>query len=147
MTDECTFCRIAAGRAPARVVVDYGGVLAFLPLRPASAGHTLVIPRRHVMGITDLDTPTAHELTDAILAVARIVESAFHPDGLNVVQSTGAAATQTVFHVHVHVVPRRVGDDLPSPWPPPRTWSADELDAVAARLRAAAGQPNAATTT
>lgn len=149
MTDDCAFCRIAAGSAPARIVAAYADAVAFLPLNPATAGHTLVVPRRHIAGVTDLDAATAHALADAVLDVARLIDSALHPEGFNVVQSTGAAATQTVFHLHVHVVPRMRGDGLPSPWPPSRAWPADTLDAIAARLRAAAGpgHHNAATTT
>lgn len=124
-----------AGRAPARIVARFDGAMAFLPLRPATAGHTLVVPRVHVTSPVELDTATAHQLTNAVLAVARRVMGVVGPEGLNVVQSTGAVASQTVVHLHVHVVPRSGGDGLPGLWPPGRDWDPGELDRIAAALR------------
>jgi len=146
---DCVFCRIVAGAAPARIVATYPSSIALLPLRPAVAGHVLVIPRRHVTGVLGLDRNTAYVLTDAVLDVAARVHAVIHPDGMNVVQSTGAAATQTVHHLHVHVVPRHSGDNLPDIWPPQRDWPAAALDHLAVRLSAAggAGQRDPATTT
>jgi histidine triad (HIT) family protein len=132
---DCPFCRIVAGRAPARIVADLDGVVAFLPLRPAVAGHVLVVPRRHVISPADLGTAGGHKLADAVLAVARRVMVVLRPEGLNIVQSTGVVATQTVAHLHVHVVPRSGDDGLPELWPPGRDWMASELDQIAAALR------------
>ena len=129
------FCRIVAGGEPARIVARFDGAVAFLPSRPATAGHTLVVPRVHVVSPVELDMAPAHQLTDAVLAVARRVMQVIGPDGLNVVQSTGAVASQTVAHLHVHVVPRTGGDGLPGLWPPGRDWDHDELDRIAATLR------------
>jgi len=137
LSPDCVFCRIVAGAASARMVARFPDVVAFLPLRPAVLGHTLVVPKRHIAGIDGLDRSTAHALTDAVLDVAARVQAVVRPAGLNVVQSTGAAATQSVSHLHVHVVPRTVGDGLPALWPLPREWSAGELDVIAQRLAAA----------
>jgi histidine triad (HIT) family protein len=134
---ECEFCRIVAGRAPARVVARFEGAVAFLPLRPAVAGHTLVVPHRHVTSPVEMDAATGHALSDAVVAVARRVDTVLCPEGLNVVQSTGAVASQTVPHLHVHVVPRSSGDGLPVLWPPGRDWAPQELDRMAASLRTA----------
>ena len=131
----CVFCRIVSGRDPARVVARFTGAVAFLPLRPATAGHTLVVPRGHVSSPVELDAEAAHQLTDAVLAVTRHVMRVLGPEGLNVVQSTGAVASQTVAHLHVHVVPRTNGDGLPGLWPPGRDWNPAELDRIAAGLR------------
>ncbi len=109
--------------------------VAFLPLRPAVAGHTLVIPPRHVTSPLELDPDTAHGLTDAVLAVARRVVRVLAPEGVNLVQSTGAVASQTVPHLHVHIIPRTSGDGLPDLWPPSRDWPAAALDDLADRLR------------
>ena len=133
----CVFCRIVAGAASARMVARFPDVVAFLPLRPAVLGHTLVVPKRHIAGIDGLDRSTAHALTDAVLDVAARVQAVVCPAGLNVVQSTGAAASQSVFHLHVHVVPRTVGDGLPDLWPLPREWPAGELELIAQRLASA----------
>lgn len=130
----CVFCRIVTGEAPARIVARFPQAVAFLPLRPAVPGHTLVVPRRHLISPLDLDAATGHALTDAVLAVARRVAAVIEPEGLNIVQSTGAVASQTVAHLHVHVVPRASGDGLPGLWPPSRDWKPQELDRIAAAL-------------
>ena len=91
--------------------------MAFFPLRPATLGHTLVIPTTHVPDIWTLDESTASSLARATLAVARAVKKAVQPEGLNVIQSNGAVATQTVGHLHVHVVPRWKGDAMGQIWP------------------------------
>lgn len=92
-------------------------VSAFAPLVPATRGHTLVVPNRHVADLTDLTTSEAGELGEAVHRTARAARSALSPDGINVLQSTGKAATQTVPHVHFHVLPRWTGDDMQLSWP------------------------------
>jgi histidine triad (HIT) family protein len=118
------------------MVATYAEVVAFLPLQPAVLGHTLVAPKRHVAGIEDLDRATGHALSDAVLDVAARVRAVLGPAGLNVVQSSGTAATQSVFHLHVHVVPRNPGDRLPVLWPPPRDWPEEDLDLIVRKFRA-----------
>lgn len=136
MTEDpgCVFCRIVSGEAQARMVARFVQAVAFLPLRPAAPGHTLVIPRRHLTSPLDLDAATGHALTEAVLTVARRVAAVLEPEGLNIVQSTGAVASQTVSHLHVHVVPRAGGDGLPELWPPSRDSEPTELDRIAAAL-------------
>ena len=113
----CQFCAIGNGEAPARIVWQDRLALAFLPLNPAAKGHVLVVPRRHVRDLWDLDTDLATHLTRSVLTVARGVRRVLQPEGLNIIHSTGAAATQTVWHVHVHVVPRWRDDDMGPIWP------------------------------
>ncbi len=96
-------------------------VVAFFPLEPATLGHTLVIPTSHIPDIWALDDVTASTLAYATMCVARAVREALAPDGLNIIQSNGAAATQTVEHLHVHVVPRWEGDAMGRIWPPEST--------------------------
>jgi histidine triad (HIT) family protein len=88
-----------------------------------------------VESFVDIADEDLHALSDAVAAVARRVMAVLLPGGLNVVQSTGSPATQTVAHLHVHVVPRTVGDGLPDLWPPPRDWPEAELDDIARALR------------
>ncbi|MEU6657762.1 HIT domain-containing protein [Streptomyces sp. NPDC046821] len=130
----CPFCRIAAGTAPAHMVSAGPEVIAFLPLRPVHAGHVLVVPRRHVEDIWDLDEPTAASVGRSVLRVAHAVRSVFRPDGLNVIQSSGAAATQTVPHLHVHVVPRFANDRMGRIWPAPVEAPPGVQDDAARRL-------------
>lgn len=129
--DSCDFCKIAADEVPARIVMRDEHVVAFFPSRPATIGHTLVIPTAHVPDIWALDEPTATILTAATLRVARAIKQAFSPDGLNIIQSNGAAATQTVMHLHVHVVPRWAGDAMGAIWPAgPKSAAPSETDAL-----------------
>lgn len=139
MADDCIFCRIVAGDAESSIVYESDLVLAFLDLRQFHPGHTLVIPKRHMQDIYDLqDGAAAEALITAVAVVARSVRDVLNPDGLNVWQSTGAAAGQEVPHLHLHVLPRHADDGLLRVYPskpgyPPR----DQLDAIALRLKSA----------
>lgn len=114
---ECPFCAIIAGTEPARRVLDSTDAIAFFPKEPATLGHTLVVPRKHFADVWSLDDGTAQALAEAVLVVAHAIRRVFQPQGLNIIQSNGEAATQTVPHVHVHVVPRWHDDDMGPIWP------------------------------
>jgi len=115
----CVFCDIVAGTGPARILYEDGRTVAFMPLRPAAVGHTLLVPRTHVRSLWELPATAAHHLTTALLALAPALRHALAPDGLNIVNSAGAAASQTVFHLHIHLVPRWHGDTFGPLWPAP----------------------------
>jgi histidine triad (HIT) family protein len=132
--DDCPFCAIAAGTAPAHVAYDGETAVAFLDANPAARGHTLVAPRDHYETLTDAPPETATATFEAVHRVVGAIEAAVAPDGVTVVQSNGAAAGQDVDHLHVHVIPRY--DDDTIAFAPPR----DRLDpatgdAVAADIR------------
>jgi histidine triad (HIT) family protein len=138
MADSCPFCAIARGAAPASVVLDEGKVLAFMDWRQAVPGHVLVIPRRHVPDIYALADDEAAAVMQAAVRVARALRAACDPPGLNLWQSNGEAGGQEVFHFHLHVHPRRIGDGLLRVYPdgvPPRS-DADRLAAIALALKA-----------
>ena len=101
----CLFCRIVAGEIPARVVYEDDTALAFLDIAPWQVGHTLVIPKRHVLDVVSDDTVLA-ELGPVIAKVARLLQERLGADACNVVSNAGAVAGQEVFHAHVHVLPR-----------------------------------------
>jgi len=124
----CAFCRIVRGDAPARVVLDTEGVIAFFPLKPAVIGHVLVVPKAHIETVWELDSDTAHQLADASLLVSHALRRALRPEGLNLIQSNGEAATQTIDHLHVHVLPRWTADPIDDFWPDVSPWSEKELD-------------------
>lgn len=125
----CPFCEIASRADPdAREVFRDEEVVAFFPLEPATLGHTLVVPRRHLATVWELDDALAARLAVVTLRAAHAVRHAMHPDGLNVIQSNGAAASQTVMHLHVHVVPRWASDPLGRIWPPETHYSEDQKD-------------------
>jgi len=110
----CVFCQIVQGQAPATVVREWPDALAFVPLGPVVPGHTLVVPKAHVADFTAPGpAPT--------LAMAAASELARDLGGsMNLITSAGAPATQTVFHLHLHLVPRAAGDGLALPWTPAR---------------------------
>lgn len=133
--DNCPFCRIVAARVPAHDVLRTDRIVAFFPDAPAVLGHTLIVPRDHVRDVWELDRQTGHDLADAICRVAHAVRTATGDPGMNVIQSNGRAAGQTVFHLHVHVVPRRDGDRMPHLWPSEFSWPSEELAHLQAALR------------
>jgi histidine triad (HIT) family protein len=127
--DDCPFCEIASRDDPgAREVYRDDETVAFFPIEPAALGHTLVAPRRHVADIWELDDELVCRLGMVTLRAAHAIRRAMQPDGLNIIQSNGAAATQTVFHLHVHVVPRWGGDAIGRIWPPETNYSGDAKD-------------------
>jgi len=132
---DCIFCKIVAGELPATIVDEDERTLAFMDINPATRGHALVIPRAHT---TDLHEIGAEDLGACALSAQRLagrMRERLGADGVNVINSCGAAAWQTVFHFHLHVVPRYVGDPLELPWVP-APGDADEIAAASAQLRA-----------
>ncbi|BBY14740.1 HIT family protein [Mycolicibacterium litorale] len=110
---SCVFCDIVAGEAPAIRVYEDDDFLAFLDIRPFSRGHTLVVPKRHSVDLTDTPPDTVAGLARIGQRIAQAARrSGLHADGNNVVINDGKAAFQTVFHIHLHVLPRRSGDKL-----------------------------------
>ena len=114
---DCDFCGVIANEESAREVLHTKDVVAFFPLEPATLGHTLLVPRQHLPDIWHLVETTAALLASATLNLSRAIRDALSPDGLNIIQSDGEAATQTVPHLHVHLVPRWHGDAMGAIWP------------------------------
>ncbi len=131
----CVFCAIVAGVEPAHVVWDDTETMAFLALRPASPGHTLVVPKVHAEDIWAIEPGTFASVAHAVHAVSALVGERLEPDGLTLFQTNRPAGWQSVFHLHVHVVPRYVNDDLIQPWSE-RPHDGAELQAVGALLGA-----------
>lgn len=134
---DCVFCAIVRGDAPARRVYEDEHVVAFLDVRPFSAGHTLIVPKRHAAGLADLAPDDAAR----VFRVAQQVGLALRrtgADGVHLVLNDGRAAAQTVFHAHVHAIPRRRGDKLQmARRMVVRRPGGGDLDRAAAQLRAA----------
>lgn len=106
MTNNCIFCAIAAGEIPSFKIYEDGDFLAYLDINPVSKGHTLVIPKVHSQGLLDTSDEMLGKLLAAVKKVAEHLKSALPCDGFNIVQNNGAAAGQTVDHIHFHIVPR-----------------------------------------
>jgi histidine triad (HIT) family protein len=136
--ETCPFCAIAAGDAPASVVVDDSTVIAFMDRRQAVAGHVLVIPRRHVPDIYALNPDEAAVVMRVAVRVAQALRSLYDPPGLNLWQSNGEAGGQEVAHFHLHVQPRQADDGLLRIYPDgsPPVGTPAQLDAMASSLRA-----------
>jgi len=110
---ECVFCAIVAHEAPAIRVYEDDDYLAILDIRPFTRGHTLVIPKRHFVDLTDTPPDTCADLVRIGQRIAKAARnSGLHADGNNVVINDGKAAFQSVFHIHLHVLPRQAGDKL-----------------------------------
>jgi diadenosine tetraphosphate (Ap4A) HIT family hydrolase len=134
--NNCIFCEIVAGRAPASVVYQDETALAFMDVQPVNPGHMLIIPKRHATFLADLDEATgAHLFKIAMRMAAALRRSGIRCEGVNLFLADGEAAFQEVFHVHLHVFPRFAGD----PFKIDADWSTRparaELDAIAATIR------------
>ena len=117
MSDFCIFCEIAAGRVPSYTTYSDDVAIAFLDVAPITPGHTLVIPRRHIVDVlADGADQAVADVAPALHAVSKRLVTAFNADGISVFQSNGAAAGQEVFHLHLHVIPRYDGDSAPVRW-------------------------------
>jgi histidine triad (HIT) family protein len=138
MEDGCSFCAIVAGTAPAERLYEDDSVVAFMDIHPAATGHVLIVPKQHSPDLWHIDPADAAKVMAASVQVAHMLRRALDPDGVNLVHATGRAAWQSVFHFHLHLVPRREGDDMVPPWSlsPPRAEEAT-LRAVADKLRSA----------
>ena len=113
---SCIFCAIVAGTAPAIVVAEDEDCMAFLALGPAAPGHTLVVPRTHAQDIFDISTESLSAVARMSQQVAQLLDERLKPDGMTVMQNNRQAGWQSVFHLHVHVIPRYTGDNLVPPW-------------------------------
>jgi histidine triad (HIT) family protein len=113
----CVFCKIVAKQIPATVVYEDADVLAFMDIGQVNPGHVLVAAKTHAENIYELDDAQSGAVFRAAARVARAIRAAFSPGGLSVYQANGKPAGQTVFHFHMHLVPRHDGDGMALTWP------------------------------
>jgi len=114
----CVFCKILDGEIPSHEVYRDENTYAFLDVNPVNEGHTLIIPERHAETVTDLEEDEATDLFRTVHCVAKAVDEALNPEGINLLQNNGEAAGQEVQHVHFHVIPRHRNDGLDVTWKP-----------------------------
>jgi histidine triad (HIT) family protein len=134
MMADCVFCKLVAGQIPASIVYEDEATLAFMDLGQVNPGHVLVACKAHAANVYALDDAQAAAVFRTAARVARAVREAFDPPGLSIYQANGAPAGQTVFHFHLHVLPRHDGDGMQLVWPvknPPR----ERLEEYAGRIR------------
>ena len=132
---DCVFCKIVAGQIPSTRVYEDEHSLAFMDIGQVNPGHVLVAVKKHADNIYALDDAQAAAVARTSVRLSRAIRDAFKPEGLSVYQANGKAAGQTVFHYHVHLLPRHAGDGMELTWPvknPPR----ETLEDYAGKIRA-----------
>lgn len=130
---DCIFCKIVAGELPASIVDEDELTVAFMDINPATRGHALVIPRAHATDLLEIEPSQLAAVSVAAQRLSARAKERLGADGVNVINSCGAAAWQTVFHFHLHVIPRYQGDPLRLPWTP-APGDSEEIAAAAAKL-------------
>ncbi len=131
---DCVFCRIVAGQIPSTKVYEDEHALAFMDLGHVNPGHVLVAVKKHAANVFELEVAQAEAIARATVKIANALKKAFEAEGLSVYQANGKAAGQTVFHYHVHLLPRHAGDGMELIWPvknPPR----ETLESYAEKIR------------
>lgn len=134
MVADCLFCGIVEGSIPSQTIDSDERTVAFMDIAPATPGHALVVPRRHSADLLEIE---ADDLSATVFAAQRLagrMKGVLGADGINLINACGAAAWQTVFHFHIHVVPRYEDDPLKLPWIP-KEGDPDEIAGIAERLR------------
>jgi histidine triad (HIT) family protein len=134
MVDDCLFCGIVAGSIPSETIDSDERTVAFMDINPATAGHALVVPRAHSADLLEIGDEDLTAVTLAAQRLSKRMKEVLGADGINLINACGSAAWQTVFHFHIHVVPRYEDDPLKLPWIP-EPGDSDEIAATAAKLR------------
>jgi histidine triad (HIT) family protein len=134
VADDCIFCKIAAGELPAETVQEDEHTVAFMDINPWTRGHALVIPRNHSTDLLEVADEDLARTSAAAKRLAAAMRERLGCDGVNLLNACGAVAWQSVFHFHIHVIPRYEDDPLQLPTRPQEAEKED-LAAVAAELR------------
>lgn len=112
MKDDCIFCKIASGKIPSATIYEDSHFRVFLDINPATKGHCLIVPKEHFDNIYELDAETAGRVFSLATLIARSLKNVLKCDGINILQNNGIVAGQTVFHFHMHLIPRYENDGL-----------------------------------
>lgn len=114
--EDCIFCKIISGEIPSFKIYEDDATYAFMDINPAHDGHALVIPKEHAKDLHSVSDEAISKTVITAKKIAAAVEKSINPGGINLVQCNGEAAGQSVFHFHMHVLPRRKGDELKMNW-------------------------------
>ena len=131
---DCIFCKIVAGEVPSTIVDEDERTIAFMDISPATRGHALVIPREHATDLLSIPLEDLDACMRGAQRLAHRMKEVLGAEGINVLNSCGSAAWQTVFHFHIHVIPRYPDDPLKLPWIPGE-GDMDEIKKTAEELR------------
>jgi len=134
MAEDCLFCRIVEGSIPSETIDSDERTVAFMDINPATPGHALVVPRAHSADLLEVDPSDLEATTVAAQRLSRRMKDVLGADGINVLNACGQVAWQTVFHFHLHVIPRYEDDPLKLPWIP-KGGDKDEIAVIAEKLR------------
>jgi len=133
MKQNCIFCNIINGSIPSEVIFENSEFKVILDSYPASKGHTLIIPKEHIDNIYEMDGDTAGKLFALATVIAKTLKKVLKCDGLNIIQNNGKASGQTVFHFHMHLIPRWEDDGLQLGWAT-KKFTQEELHEVASMI-------------
>ena len=114
--DDCIFCRLANGDIPTNALYEDDIVKAIFDLSPASMGHIIILPKEHFDNLYSIDEETAAHVFKVATRLAKAIKEALNCDGMNILQNNGEIAGQTVFHFHMHIIPRYLGDNVKFSW-------------------------------
>jgi histidine triad (HIT) family protein len=134
VASDCLFCGIVAGDVPAQIVDSDEHTVAFMDINPATRGHALVVPRQHTQDLMEVSDDDLARTNAAARRLARRMDEVLDPDGFNLLNACRPAAWQTIFHFHIHVIPRYDDDPLKLPWIP-RGADEQEIASIAERIR------------
>ena len=130
----CTFCSIVSGDIPATKIYEEDKILAFMDINPCNPGHVLIIPKQHYRNLFDFRPTTAGKIMEVGTKIASAIRLALNPDGLNLFQSNEKVAFQSVFHFHLHLIPRWEDDSLVLPWET-KPGTLAEIQEIAVRIQ------------
>lgn len=133
--EDCIFCKIAAGIIPSACVYEDDDFRAILDIAPAAKGHVLLLPKKHCANLFEIDDVTASKALSVASKIAKAQKTAFNADGINLLQNNGEAAGQSVFHLHIHLIPRYDNDNVTIPWEH-LSYAEGEAEEYAAKIRA-----------
>ena len=133
--DNCIFCKIIDGSIPSTVVYEDADFKAIMDISPAAKGHVLVLPTKHCADLLSIDPDVASKALLVASKIANAQKKAFNCDGINLLQNSGEAAWQSVFHLHIHLIPRYKDDNVTVPWEHV-TYADGEAEEYAAKIRA-----------
>lgn len=131
---DCIFCKIVAGQIPATEVHEDNVCLAFMDIGPLAEGHLLLIPKAHAATIDELSAEAAGAMLRNLPALVAAVQATTGCEGVNVLQNNGRVAHQLVMHVHVHIIPRRAGDEFHFNWPAGK-YAPGRIESLAAEIK------------
>ena len=132
---KCIFCAIVEGKIPSVTVYEDEHVFAFMDIAPANPGHLVVIPKQHYRNIFDIPAEVASKIMEVAVLLAAAIREALNPDGLNLIQNNEASGFQTVFHFHLHLIPRWEADSLQPLWQPRSAENIEEISNIASKIR------------